>query len=290
MVDDDRRALHDENRLSWNAATVAHNSHKADQAAFFRRGGNKLFPEEMELLGDVRGKRIVHLQCNAGQDSLSLVQLGASVTGVDISDEAIDFARALSRNSGLAAEFHRADVFDWLERAAKGAERFDIVFCSYGAICWLSDLTSWAKGIYAILVPGGRFVTVEFHPTCTMFDEKDFSLKYPYASAGAPYTWDEGVGDYVGEAGPVLAPSGYLEGVKDFVNPHRVHEFFWGVSDVITALIDAGLVIETFKEHPYSNGAKLFENMRQIPGRRWAMPEGVPDIPIMYSLAARKPR
>lgn len=153
-----RKDLHEANRLSWNAATQAHNSHKIDQAGFLRRGGSTLFAEELALLGDVRGLRIAHLQCNAGQDSLSLAALGALVTGVDISDEAIAFARRLSTDSGIAANFTRADIYDWLEReAAENPASYDIAFSSYGFLCWLSDLTVWAKGIHAILKPGGRF-------------------------------------------------------------------------------------------------------------------------------------
>ena len=124
-----RRALHEQNRLSWNEATRAHNSHKADQAKFFREGGQKLGKPEIDLLGDLRGKSVLHLQCNAGQDTLSIKQLGAAkVAGVDISDEAIDFARKLSADSGVDATFHRADVYDWLEQAAQRDERFDIVY------------------------------------------------------------------------------------------------------------------------------------------------------------------
>ena len=147
-----RKDLHEANRLSWNAATQAHNSHKIDQAGFLRRGGSTLFAEELALLGDVRGLRIAHLQCNAGQDSLSLAALGALVTGVDISDEAIAFARRLSTDSGIAANFTRADIYDWLEReAAENPASYEIAFSSYGFLCWLSDLTVWAKGIHAIL-------------------------------------------------------------------------------------------------------------------------------------------
>src|SRR5437016_320404 len=105
-----RKELHEENRRAWNVATEAHNSHKHDQAAFFRAGGSTLFPEELELLGDVAGQTLVHLQCNAGQDTLSLARRGAIVTGVDISDTAIDFARQLSADSGIPASFERADV------------------------------------------------------------------------------------------------------------------------------------------------------------------------------------
>lgn len=167
----DRREIHEQNRRSWNHATRAHNSHKGDQARFFREGGNRLYAEERELLGEIAGKRVLNLQCNSGQDSLSLAQLGAAVTGVDISDEAIGFAQRLSADSGLAAKFVRADVYDWLEEAAHRAERWDVVFCSYGAVCWLSDVSSWARGIAALLAPGGRFVMVEFHPLLGMLDE-----------------------------------------------------------------------------------------------------------------------
>lgn len=284
-----RRDLHEANRLSWNEATRAHNSHKAGQAAFFRTGGNKLFPEEMELLGDIRGKDVLHLQCNAGQDSLSLVQLGARVTGVDISDEAITFARELSAESGLAATFVRADVYDWLEGAKAAGQQFDVVFSSYGAIGWLSDLDAWAAGFAPLLRAGGRFVLVEFHPFAWMLDDDGKGvISYPYQTSGQPLTFAEGVSDYVARSGPALAPSGYLEGVVDFVNPHPVHEFPWAVSETITALLRAGLRLEAFREYTYANGCKLFPNMRELPGRRTAMPAGMPQIPLMYALAARR--
>lgn len=283
-----RRAIHEQNRLSWNEATKAHNSHKADQAAFFRAGGNKLFPEETELLGDVRGLSVLHLQCNAGQDTLSIKQLGAAkVTGVDISDEAIDFATQLSADSGVEAAFYRADVYDWLEQAAKGAERWDIVFCSYGAIIWLSDLETWAKGIASVLKPGGRFITVEFHPVEMMF-EVDLTLKFPYSTHGRALTWDEGIEDYVAHSGESLTPSGWQEGLKDFKNPNPAHEFHWSTAEIITALLEAGLVLEHFREYEYAT-YRMYDEMVELPGRKWALPEGVPPFPLMYSIAARKP-
>ncbi len=284
-----RKRIHEENRLSWNEATRAHNSHKLDQAKFFREGGQKMFPEEIDLLGDLAGKSVLHLQCNSGQDTLSIKQLGAAkVTGVDISDEAIGFARKLSADSGLEATFQRADVYDWLAEAAKADERWDIVFCSYGAICWLSDLGTWAMGFAALLKPGGRFVTVEFHPVMGMFDEQMRHF-FQYSTHGRAATWDEGVTDYVAESGPIITPSGWEDGVKDFENPHRVHEFAWGLAEIITALLEAGLVIEHFREYDYTSGFRPFEGMREIEGRRWTLPEDVPSLPLMYSITARKP-
>lgn len=283
-----RKDLHEENRLSWNEATRAHNSHKADQARFFREGGNKLFSEEAELLGDLRGKSVLHLQCNAGQDTLSIKQLGAeSVTGVDISDEAIGFARELAKDSAIEATFHRADVYDWLDQSSTAGDSWDIVFCSYGAIIWLSDLTSWAEGIASVLKPGGRFVTVEFHPVEMMF-EVDLSLKYPYSTYGQPLTWEEGIEDYVALSGPSLTPSGWQDGVRDFKNPHAAHEFHWGTAEIITALLGAGLVLDHFREYDYAT-YRMYEGMKELPGLKWALPEGVPSFPLMYSIVASKP-
>ena len=282
-----KKEYHEANRISWNAATQAHNSHKVDQAKFFREGGQTLYPEEIALLGDITGRSLVHLQCNAGQDSLSLVQLGATVTGVDISDVAIDFAWKLSAESGIPATFHRADVYDWLAETAAGDQRFDIAFSSYGALCWLSDLRSWARGVAAILKPGGRVVLVDFHPYTMVFGD-DWSLEYGYFGQGEPLTWDDGIGDYVAMSGGTLAPSGYLPGEEGFVNPHPSHEFQWPISEIITALIEAGLRLTTFKEYPYFNGAKLFNDMRQMEDGRVYPPEGFPTLPMTYAIAAEK--
>ena len=278
--------LHEANRQSWNAAVVAHNSHKKDQAGFLRDGGCTLHSEEIELLGDIGGRRLLHLQCNAGQDSLSLAQRGAIVTGVDISDEAIDLACRLSIESGIPATFHRADVYDWLDAAVAADERYDIAFCSYGAICWLSDLDRWAAGLARLLTPNGHFVTVDYHPVSMMFNER-FELAYPYFESGEPLIWAEGITDYVPQAGEALAPSGFVEGVRDFANPHPVHEFQWSIASIITALLRAGLTIERFEEYPYANGAKVFDNMRVAPGRRMYPPEHLPSLPMMFALTAR---
>jgi 2-polyprenyl-3-methyl-5-hydroxy-6-metoxy-1,4-benzoquinol methylase len=282
-----RKDLHEANRLAWNAATVAHNSHKADQAGFLREGGTTLFPEEVELLGDLAGRSLIHLQCNAGQDTLCLARLGATVTGVDISDEAIAFARQFSADTGIPATFARADVYDWLAEAAQQPARYDVVFSSYGALVWLSDIRAWARGIASILKPGGRLVVVEFHPFAMTF-EWDWSHKHPYFAEGTPLSYEHGVGDYVAMAGEALAPSGYLEGTTDFVNPHPGHEFQWGIGEVVSAILDAGLTLTALREYPYSNAAKLFDRMRELPGKRMVPPEDVPNLPLMYGLAARR--
>jgi SAM-dependent methyltransferase len=279
------RDLHEDNRQSWNSATKAHNSHKGDQAEFLRSGGSTLFPEELDLLGDVAGKRLLHLQCNSGQDTLSLAALGADVTGVDISDEAIAFATQLSAESGIPGTFVRSDLFDWFDRAD---ERFEIAFASYGTICWLSDLTPWGAGIAKVLAPGGRFVIVDVHPIDGMLDD-DWRMADDYWMHGGQHrTWDDGVGDYVAGSRDGLVPWGYEEGLAEVPDPKPCHAFTWGMSEIIGALLSAGLRLDVFEEYPWCNGFQRGPNMRELPGRRFLPPAELPSFPLMYGIRALK--
>lgn len=278
------RQMHEQNRRSWNAVTPAHNRHKRDQAAFLRDGGSTLFPEELELLGDVAGTRLLHLQCNCGQDSLSLAAAGADVTGVDIADAAIEFARALSRDSGIAAQFHRADVLDWLAEAGARGDRFDRVFSSYGTIGWLGDLGAWARGIASVLAPGGRLVLLEFHPLAWSFDAEGRVVESYFLADPIPERG--GVRDYVGRSGHDLAPMGFVEGQPAFDNPEPAVSFQYTVAQIVDTIAGAGLRITAMREYPWANGCRLFDGMASLPGRRYAMPPGVPAMPLMLGVVA----
>lgn len=300
-----RRDLHQHNRLTWDAATAAHNSHKRDQAGFLRDGGTTLFDEEVHLLlgtgpegpalADIlargatplAGKRLLHAPCNAGQDTLSLARLGADVVGVDISPVAIASATELSTASGVPGRFACADVYDWLPAAAAAGERFDLVFMTYGALIWMSDLGALFAGFAAVLRPGGRLVGLEFHPMVLMYDEEG-RLAYPYG--GGDYVLSPaGVGDYVAASGAALAPSGFVDGVADFANPNASHEFSWGIGDVVTATLGAGLALEALREYPYANGCKVFPGLVERPDRRYVAAPGQHVPPLMYGWSARKP-
>lgn len=280
----DWEATREQNRRSWNAVVPAHESHRPGQAAFLRGGGSTLFPEELALLGELRGRRLLHLLCNAGQDSLSLAARGARVTGVDLSDAAVERAQALSAASGIAARFVCADVYAFLAEA-RGV--YDLVYGGYGVICWLPDLDAFARGVAEALAPGGRFALVEFHPASNMLDA-DWRLAHDYPAGGAPLTLP-GVGDYVGAAAGGLSPAGFAAGEAAFVNPHPCHLFRWGVGEVVSALARAGLRLALLEEYPYVNGERPFDGMRPGEGRRWHPPAGAPAVPLMYGIAAEKP-
>lgn len=277
---------HEKNRVSWNAATVRHNTHRGDQATFFRTDGSTLFPEEVALLGYINGKTLLHLQCNAGQDSISIAsKLGAQVTGVDISDEAIQFARQLARESGIGATFVRSDLFDWFDA---NTQQFDVVFTSYGTTCWLNDLDRWAHGIAAALKPGGRFVMIEFHPMLVAFNEQ-WQLDVDYMGGRAMY-YNTGVYDYVGDSSGSETGMGTRgENSEGWINPNPSVEFLWGIADHVRPLLAAGLALTGLEEYPYVNGWKPFADMVERAGRRMYPPEDKPVIPCMFSLTASKP-
>jgi SAM-dependent methyltransferase len=283
----DRRDLREQNRVSWNAVVRAHDSHRGDLSRFFSEGGSTLFQEELDLLGGLEGRSLVHLQCNSGGDSISLARLGATVTGVDASDEAVSCARDLMKKTGTRATFERADVYDWLKEASREGRRFDVAFASYGVICWLPDLGSWAGGVAGILNPGGRFVLVDFHPAADIFD-KDWNHVHDYPSSGEPLLLEEGVGDYVAVSGGGLTPAGFVEGDRDFQNSESCYLFRWGLGELITALAEAGLRITALEEYPYANGERKFIGMRELRAKRMIPPEDVPTVPLMYGIRAEK--
>src|SRR5688572_13897461 len=132
------------NRQSWNDRVDPHTRSEFYDLEGFRMGNTSLKEIEIKLLGDVKGKDLLHLQCHFGQDTLSLSRMGANVTGVDLSDKAIDFARSLSKEINAPAEFVCSDIYSLPKNLHK---KFDIVFTSYGTITWLPDLNKWAQVI-----------------------------------------------------------------------------------------------------------------------------------------------
>jgi SAM-dependent methyltransferase len=276
----------EETRKSWNVATEAYNKYQGKSAHFFKEGGNTLFPEERDLLGNIKDLTVAHLLCNSGQDTLSLAQLGAVVTGVDISDEAIASAQKLSQETGIPATFYRADVLDWLEMMIQEKKQFHIVYCSYGAIRWIPDLGFWAREIASLLLPNGRFVSVDFHPVAMMFD-RDWNHTYAYCSGGKILTFENGVGNSRATSDDRQRPFTYETSAQDFSNPYHSHTFEWGIGDIITSLANAGLQLSTFKEYLYSRH-RHFNGMRETPDQRTLPPLDVPNIPILYGITAVK--
>jgi SAM-dependent methyltransferase len=266
----------DSNRLLWNAWTELHEDSDFYNLAGFRAGGLSLRAiEREEIGGEVAGKRLLHLMCHFGLDTLSWARLGAHVTGTDLSDRAIGLARSLSQALAIPADFVQADVLR-LPEALTG--QFDIVYTSYGILHWISDLPRWASVVAHFLAPGGFFYILEDHPFMRVFSSTatgDLVAGNPYFFDPEPYRF-EARGSYAAPTADESAPlqTGYMW-------DHSLSELF-------NALIDAGLRLEWFHEHRRHVRAK-FPGMLPRPDGAYELPERYRNsIPMLFSLKARK--
>ncbi len=260
------------NQHLWDQWTGVHLKSRFYDVDGFKAGRNTLDPVELAGLGDVRGKSVLHLQCHFGMDSLSLARMGARVTGLDLSPEAIKAARALSQEIGVSAEFVQANVYD---AAQVLSGRFDLVFTSHGAIYWLPDLRKWAQVIADLLRPGGTFFIADGHPFAAVFETEGnvtgFEVKYPYFHSDAPMRWEVN--------GSYADPTADVHGV----------EYGWqhSLSDVLNALRGAGLRIEELREYPFVPWP-MFPFLEKREDGWWHLPAQFIQIPLMFSLVATK--
>ncbi|MFC3192868.1 class I SAM-dependent methyltransferase [Marinicella sediminis] len=250
------------NKQSWNQRVETHFNSKFYDVPGFLAGQTSLNEIELNGLGDVDGLTLLHLQCHFGLDSLSWARLGASVTGVDISDTAIDKARELQLQTGLDAKFISTDVYDY---GRHNEQLFDVVYTSYGALCWLPDMDHWAQVVAKCLKPGGRLYLAEFHPVI------DLLAGYEYFHKTEPDVSQEDT---------------YTENCDG-----SEHEFaVWAhpMGSVITALVTAGLKIERVEEFDYSPYNCFADMQEQQPGRYYLIHQNH-RAPLVYSILASKP-
>ena len=267
------------NKKLWNKRTLIHKDSAFYDVAGFKKGKTSLKEIELKEVGNVKGKKLLHLQCHFGMDTLSWARLGATVTGIDISDEAIKTAKALSKETGLKGDFFCCNIYDLLpgkttsrvptfKKDSKGS--FDIVFTSYGVIGWLPDLDKWAEIIAWYLKPGGTFYIAEFHPVIWMFDEHFDEIKYYYHNQELIAVESEGT---------------YTDRYAEI----KGTEFSWNhsLSEVFNALTRHGLRIELFNEFSYSP-FNCFNHLVKGTDGNYRIKGREDKIPMVYSLRATK--
>lgn len=220
----------DTNKCTWNNKVKVHAKSDMYDLDAFKKGKSSLMAYELDALGDVSGKSMLHLQCHFGQDTLSWNRLGATCTGVDLSDEGIKLARSLNTELGLDSKFICCNVLDTSKYIKT---EFDIVYTSYGVIGWLPDLRPWGKMIAERLKPGGVFFMAEFHPIVWMFDYAGDKAIMKYGYMQKEVIYEEYEGTYANENSKMIS--------KEYAWNH-------GLGAVTTALSEAGLHIEYLKE------------------------------------------
>ena len=255
------------NRQSWNNRTDAHLKSEFYDLDGFRNGKTSLNTIELNLLGDIEGKTILHLQCHFGQDTISLSRLGANVTGIDLSDKAIESAKQIAIDTNSNAKFICCDIYDLPNHLD---QKFDIVYTSYGTIGWLPDLDQWAKVISKFLKPGGQFIFVEFHPFVWMFDDNFEKIAYRYFNSGATVETENGT--YADKKAPIS---------QTYVMWNH------GIGEVVNSLIKNGLTINTFDEFDYSP-YNCFNKTIEFEQGKFRIVHLDNKIPMVYSLVATK--
>ena len=257
------------NKDTWNKKVGIHAASEFYDVKGFKEGASTLNHYELDELGDVSGKSLLHLQCHFGLDTLSWSRLGAKCTGIDLSDEAIKKAKALNDELDLDAVFIESNLYD-VPRNVKG--EFDIVFTSYGVVGWLPDLKTWGEIIASRLKKNGVFYMIEFHPIVWMFDylESPPKLKYPYLNGDVIY--EEYQGTYANNNAAIVSK-----------------EYGWnhGLGEVVTALTDAGLHIEflhEFEKSPYES----FPEMDSTKDGMYVLKDNQRMFPLLYSIRAFK--
>lgn len=249
------------NRSAWDQRATAHFESRFYDVQGFLSGQTSLKEIELLELTGVAGRTLLHLQCHFGLDTLSWVRQGAVCTGVDISPVAIEKARELAAMAKLDAKFVCSDVYSFKRSEP---EPYDIVFTSYGAVCWLPDLRRWAHTVSSNLAIGGTFYMAEFHPIY------DLLTGYSYFTRAEPDIDEKG---------------SYTENGANAVA--RLATWAHPISSVVNALVGAGIAIQRVNEFPFSP-YNCFEGMvEREPGRFYLTHRGN-DVPIVYSLTGRK--
>jgi len=255
------------NKATWNQKVKVHAESDMYNMEAFKEGKSSLMPYELDALGDVKGKFLLHLQCHFGQDTLSWSRLGAKCTGVDLSDEGVKLAKSLNEELGLDAQFICCNV---LETSQYVKEEFDIVFTSYGVIGWLPDLKPWGKMIAERIKQGGTFFMAEFHPIVWMFDYLNEKPIMTYGYMQDEVIYEEYEGTYADQESAITSK-----------------EYGWnhGLGEVISALTEAGLRIEYLTEHnesPYN----VLPNLTETDNGMFETQDKL--YPLIFTLKATK--
>lgn len=255
------------NKQSWNNRTETHLNSEFYDLPGFLKGETSLKPIELKLLGDVKAKTILHLQCHFGQDSISLSRLGAEVTGVDLSDKAIESAIKIAKETNSNTQFICCNLYDLEKHLDK---QFDIVFTSYGTITWLPDLDKWGKLISTFLKPSGKFVFVEFHPVVWMFDDNFEKIDYNYFNVE-----------------PIIETENGTYADKEAEISQSYVTWNHSLSEVFGSLHNNSIQINDFQEYDYSH-YNVFPNMIEFEPKKFRIKHLDKKIPMLYSLVAER--
>ena len=262
------------NLLNWDERAAIHARDTTGDYMLdrFRAGEEALHSIEAAELGDIAGKKVLHLQCHIGRDTLCLARRGAIATGLDFSGVALDVARRLAVETGLNATFVKGAVDRAPERTPGP---FDLVFTTWGTIIWLPDVKIWARAIASVLRPGGELYFADAHPGFLLLEEEAGRLTPTYdfqTPADRPLEFVDAT-TYTGDPTIMAHQSS--------------RQWIHSLSSIFSALIEAGMTIAMFREHEVLPWRGL-PILVPASDRLWRLPDGHARFPLSFSLRARK--
>ena len=268
------------NRAAWDERAPAHAASREYSPDRFIQDPafiSDVVRFDLPRLGDVHGRRGVHLQCHIGTDTLSLARLGARMTGLDLSPASLEQARLLAARAETPIQFVQAAVYDAVDVLDTGS--FEFVYTGIGALNWLPSVRRWANVVAGLLAPGGRLFMREGHPMLWALDDKQpdglLAAEYPYFELSEPMVFDD--------------PGTYVETAASFTQ-NVTHEWNHGLGEIVTALLDAGMELTMLVEHDSVPWQALPGRMTQVSLGEWRLIDRPWRLPHSYTLQAVKRR
>lgn len=265
----------DLNRRNWDDRARVHGQDRYYDTAALVAGASSLTEVESEAVrravGGVAGLDVIHLQCHLGFDSISLARAGARVTGLDFSPVSLAKAAALAERCHVELALVEADV---CHPPSNLFGRFDLAYATIGVLCWIGDIKAWMTAVHDLLRPGGSLVLVETHPFQAMIDTTDpLVLDFPYGFDG-PHVFDS-PGSYTDRAAKIEAT--------------KTVQFAHSLGEVVTAAIDAGLVVRWLAEHIAASRDDRGDLGSPGADGMYRLRLGGQDLPLLYTLVADRP-
>ena len=273
---------YDKNLKHWNEKARLHSSKSSStyNIESFLQGSSTLLPIEKAFFSNVKNKKILHAQCHIGFDSISLSRLGATVSAVDFSTDAITEAKKFSDHLQIPVDFIQANIFD-LPSTKLAKNSFDYIYASYGILCWIDDLNKWTSILSSYLKPGGSFLLIDDHPYVNTleFEQLKYEIKSNYFKNKTPF-------EYVNEYS-YTGPEFKLQ------NNKIAYEWNHSIDEIISSFLKAHLILTSFYEYEFSYWQRFSFLKRSSEGYYYKDSSGnnTPEvrIPLMFSLTAIKP-
>ncbi|MBH9964932.1 class I SAM-dependent methyltransferase [[Bacillus] enclensis] len=256
------------NQIGWNQspyqAWVNRHGTPAEYARVLKTDPEKTVAHYLNFMGDVNGKKIINLLGSKGNKAVSLVLLGADVTVVDISEGNKQYAAELAEAAGVHIHYVVSDVLTIPDEEQLPA--YDFVILEVGVLHYFMDLNPLFELVFTLLKPGGRFILRDYHPMVS----KLLSVENKQVHASGDY-FDDGLKE-------VEVAYSFLLPEDERVNLSKNTIRRWTLGEVVSAVIRAGLTLQTLEEEA---------------GIRWAFPqdspEGIEDrIPGLFTILAGK--